>query len=63
MRFTAVKEAGGGGVVAVCQLCGGEIYEGEPYYQRDGEIICEVCLEDYARRCFAPFRVEGGDEV
>lgn len=61
MRFPTVKEEDCGAAVAVCQLCGSEIYRGEAYYQRDGEVICEACLEDYARRCFAPFRVEGGE--
>ncbi len=61
MRFPIVKEGKGGMIVAECQLCGGEVYQDEPYYQRDGEVICEACLEDYARRCFAPFRVEGGE--
>lgn len=61
MKFPRVKEETGEITVAVCQMCGGEIYQGEPYYERDGEVICEVCLEDYARRCFAPFLVEGGE--
>lgn len=60
MKFPIVKEENGEIVMAVCQLCGGEIYYDEPYYQRDGEVICEMCLENYARRCFAPFRIEGG---
>ncbi len=61
MRFPMVREENGEMAAAICRLCGGEIYEGEAYYQRDGEVICEACLEDYARRCFAPFRVEGGE--
>ncbi len=62
MRFPIVKEEDGECIVAVCHLCGGEICAGEEYYQRDGEIICRMCLEDYARRCMAPFLVEGGEE-
>lgn len=37
-----------------CALCLGEIYCGEYYYALEGQMICEHCLEGYARRYFAP---------
>ena len=46
-------------VAAQCQYCGGEIYRGEEYYYINAEVFCPNCLEDYARRYFAPFLVEG----
>ena len=61
MKFPIVKEKDATATASVCKLCGGEIYVGEPYYFRDGETICEECLEEYARLCLAPFRVEGGN--
>ena len=60
MRFPIIKEEDAAAVNAVCHLCGNEIYMDEPYYFRDGETICEDCLEDYAQLCLAPFRIEGG---
>ena len=47
------------GVAVQCQCCDGEIYQGENYYFINGDIFCEDCLEDYARRYFTPFLVEG----
>ena len=38
---------------ARCSLCGGELYPGDPYFELDGEAVCEDCLGRYARRYFA----------
>lgn len=40
-------------VVAHCDCCGDEIYEGEDVYEIDGDLIHEDCLWDYAKRRFA----------
>ena len=34
-------------VFKTCDMCGGEIYEGDEYYDFDDEVICEDCLMDY----------------
>lgn len=39
-------------VFATCDHCGGEIYEGEEFYDIDGEFIHEDCLHDWARFMF-----------
>ncbi len=49
-----------GGVSAVCELCGGEIYRGEAYYEIDHQAICRDCLADFAARFFAPYLEKGG---
>ncbi len=40
-------------VVALCNCCGGEIYEGEPHYVIDGKRIHEDCLGDFAKDYFS----------
>ena len=30
-----------------CMICGGGIYEGEAYYNINGDIVCEEHLKDY----------------
>ena len=41
--------------VCRCDECGGEIYEGNYFYDFDGDIVCEDCKWDYVnehfRRC------------
>lgn len=37
-----------------CSLCRGELYPGDPYFELDGQAVCEDCLGRYARRYFAP---------
>ncbi len=37
-----------------CCLCRGELYPGDPYFELDGQAVCEDCLGRYARRYFAP---------
>lgn len=39
-------------IFLTCHLCGGEIYVGQTYYDRDGMPICEDCLPEYARTYF-----------
>ena len=40
----------------VCDICGeriykeDDVYEGDIYYDFDGEKVCEECLSKYARR-------------
>lgn len=45
-------------VFAMCDCCGGEIYEGEDYYSIDGELIHEDCLHDFADEYFKDCREE-----
>lgn len=40
-------------VFAMCDHCGGEIYEGEEYYEIDGDLIHEDCLLDYVKENLA----------
>ena len=37
----------------VCDLCGGEIYQGQAYYRINGRTVCRDCLADYAESYFA----------
>ncbi|MBE6918725.1 MAG: hypothetical protein E7469_03450 [Ruminococcaceae bacterium] len=60
MRFAMIHEADGSAVRQQCSLCGDAIYVGEDYYQVNGQVFCESCLEDYARAYFAPFLCAGG---
>lgn len=46
-------------VAACCDMCGGEIYKGEEYYQINGESVCDDCVERYARSVLRPFLVGG----
>lgn len=34
-------------IVDVCDFCGGNIYEGEEYYDFNGDIRCELCVDEY----------------
>lgn len=34
-------------IVEQCDFCGGNIYEGEEYYDFNGEIRCEFCVDEY----------------
>ena len=47
-----------GAVSRECALCGGEIYQGEAYYDIHGQALCRDCLRDYAERMLAPFLVK-----
>lgn len=40
----------------VCDICGQEITT--DYYELDGELICEDCLDDYIERAKVVFRYE-----
>ena len=33
--------------VEMCEHCNGSIYDGEEYYNIDGTIICEECIDDF----------------
>ena len=48
------------GPAAWCRFCRGEIYQGEEYYQVDGQAVCTDCLDALARDYFRLYRVEGG---
>ena len=48
-------------IVAECDICGFELYRGESYYYINGETVCPDCLEKFAARLLAPFRM-GGEE-
>ena len=45
-------------IFALCDHCGGEIYEGEDYYEIDGDSIHADCLYDYIRDLYADCRRE-----
>lgn len=45
-------------VFAMCDHCGGEIYEGEEYYDIDGQYIHEDCLRDFAEDYFSECKCE-----
>lgn len=34
-------------VVCLCELCSGEIYEQDDFYDFDGEIVCQGCIDSY----------------
>ena len=36
--------------VTVCGVCGGDIYYGEPFGEKEGWAICKDCLEDKWRQ-------------
>ncbi len=55
MRFGRIKEADGSCVVRECDLCGGEIYQGEAHYCLNAQVFCTDCLTEFARTYFAPF--------
>ena len=41
-------------VICRCDQCSGEIYEQDDFYDFDGEIVCEGCIDSYIadhRRC------------
>lgn len=41
-------------VICRCEQCSGEIYEQDDFYDFDGEIVCEGCIDSYIadhRRC------------
>ena len=45
-------------IVTRCNCCGGEIYEGESYYNIDGSAVCPDCLEEFAKDYFKSCREE-----
>ncbi len=50
------RTAGAEGMTArelQCGLCKGELYPGDPYFELDGQAVCEDCLGRYARGYFA----------
>lgn len=63
MRFYRLKEEDGSAEAALCSLCGATIYDGEEYYHINAQAFCTDCLEDYARRVFAPFVHRGGENT
>lgn len=38
--------------VCRCDSCGSDIYEGDYFYDFDGDIICADCMEDYVKEHF-----------
>ena len=46
-----------------CTLCGREILRGEEYWFCSGQLCCEECLPDLARRELAPCREVRGREA
>ena len=63
MCFPQYREEDGAVMAAECELCGGEIVYGQEYYCINGQIFCEDCLTDYARRYFAPYVCRGGEDT
>lgn len=46
-----------------CDMCGGEIYKGEEFYDIENQCICEDCLHDFADEYFESYRREAINEV
>jgi len=46
----------------ICSLCGGELYRGDLCRLFGGQVICEDCLEAFARAEFAAFEHICGEE-
>ena len=36
-----------------CDLCRGELYPGDPYFELEDRVVCEYCLGRYAKGYFA----------
>lgn len=47
-------------VFGLCSHCGMEIYEGETYYDIEGEHIHEDCFSDYLHDLYADCKKEAG---
>ena len=45
--------------MGVCGRCQGELYRGDGFWRIDGSLLCENCLENFARIYFAPCRMTG----
>lgn len=45
-------------VVGYCDVCCGEVYEGETIYCIDGKMIHEDCLEEFAKDYFENCKIE-----
>ena len=45
-------------VFAMCDYCGREIYEGEEYYEIEGDRIHEDCFDEYIREEYSDCRKE-----
>ena len=45
-------------IFALCDHCGGEIYDGETIYEIDGDHIHEDCFDDYVRELYSDYRKE-----
>ncbi len=45
-------------VFCLCDHCNGEIYEGETYYEIDGDKIHEDCFYEYCRELYADCKKE-----
>lgn len=50
-------------IYGYCNLCGGEIYEGDTIYEINGQLIHEECLEEFAKDYFSGCRTEARPEV
>ena len=48
--------------MALCAICGAELYRGESYWQINGRQVCEQCLLPLAREEFAAHRRICGEE-
>lgn len=63
MRFPRCREEDGTMIAAECELCGREIFDGQEYRFINGQVICEDCLGDFARRYFAAQCRRGGEDT
>ena len=59
MRPFTIREEDGSVIAAVCDTCGGEIYEGGAYYRAGGRTVCPACLEESDELIFV--RMTGGE--
>ena len=47
-----------------CNNCGEELFEGDEYYELDGEVLCRYCAEewlDYHKKWVTTSMVEGAN--
>ena len=47
--------------VGACSRCRAELYPGDVFWQIEGRLVCEDCLEGFARSYFAPCRTTGAE--
>lgn len=47
--------------VCYCSRCGDELYQTDPCYLIDEQVVCPSCLADFAQEDYAPCRTTAGE--